>query len=382
MRIAQRMGIQNEPAANKCTVFEAEMRRRLWWSLMLFDTRIGELADYKTTMLAPTWNCRIPLNVSDSDLRAEMKEPPAVQSKTTEALFAVVRSELAEFIRHHPFYLDFTNPALKPIAKDIPMGGDLTVLEQMIEEEYFKFCDQENPLHFMTIWTTRAYISKCRLVEVYSRYSTSSTPINQTGVQRDAAISHAFSMLECDTKIMTSPITKGYLWYLRLHFPFTAYVHIVQDLRRRPFSTQAERAWEIMSDNYEARFESLMKDLTNDNPLFTTFSKVVLQAWDVLEAAMKKSGRTLTSPPRIVSSIKQKLAEISFHAGTEQQPNSGMSPAIDDFLTPMSMDFGMGEQGGYIGADPNVCSGILGQDSLPVDMGQLNWASMDWLGYR
>lgn len=47
IRIAQRMGIHSESALSKCTVFEAELSRRLWWSLMLFDSRISEMADHK-----------------------------------------------------------------------------------------------------------------------------------------------------------------------------------------------------------------------------------------------------------------------------------------------------------------------------------------------
>jgi len=93
IRIAQRMGIHSESALAKCTAVEAEMRRRLWWSLILFDTRIGETANSKTTTLDPTWDCKIPLNVNDSDLRPEMKGPPAIQGKSTEAPFAIVRSK-------------------------------------------------------------------------------------------------------------------------------------------------------------------------------------------------------------------------------------------------------------------------------------------------
>lgn len=150
IRIAQRMGIHSESALAKCGALEAELRRRLWWSLILFDTRIGELADFKTAMLTPTWDCRIPLNVNDSDFRLEMKESPQVQGKSTEALFAVVRSELADFVRHTVFHLHFTSQALKPVAKDIqrrpiPEGSELVNLEIMFEDKYLKFCDSENP---------------------------------------------------------------------------------------------------------------------------------------------------------------------------------------------------------------------------------------------
>ena len=199
IRIAQRMGIHSEPALAKCTPLEAEMRRRLWWSLILFDTRIGEISNSKTITLDPTWDCKVPLNVNDFDLRPEMKEPPPTQGRSSEAIFAVVRCELGDFIRHTACHLDFTNPALKPIARHLhndpnPECGELVKLEKGIEDKYLKFCDQDNPMHFMTIWTARAYFAKFRLLEHHSKYSSSS--VCRTEAQRDAAKYHAIIILE------------------------------------------------------------------------------------------------------------------------------------------------------------------------------------------
>ncbi len=377
IRIAQRMGIHSESALAKCTAVEAEMRRRLWWSLILFDTRISEIANSKTATLHPTWDCKIPLNVNDSDLRPEMKEPPAIQGTSTEALFAVVRSELGDFIRHTLFHLDFTSPALKPLAKHLrdtaaPDGGELVKLEEIIEDQYLKSCDQENPLHFMTIWITRAYLAKCRLLEHHSRYSSSST--RRTEAQRDTATSYALRMLECDTKIMTSSLTKGFLWLNHFHFPFPAYIQIVQDLRRRPISEQARQAWEVMSDNYEAWFSSLSSD---DSPFFPIFTKIVLQAWGACEAASRE---TLT-PPRIVSSIRHTLAQIARHARNTdtEQPNLINGMGIDEFPMPMPIDFdnqslsySVGMQDGYAGMTPDIYSDIPGQASLDA----VDWTAL------
>ncbi|POR36621.1 Putative transcriptional regulatory protein [Tolypocladium paradoxum] len=382
IRIAERMGIHSEAASAGCSILEAEMRRRLWWSLMLFDTRIGELAGYKTATLSPTWDCRVPLNVNDSDLRAEMKQPPAVQGKSSEALFAVVRSELAESVRHTTFYLDFTSPALKPVARGhqrgaVPEGGELVALEKMVEEEYLKFCDPNIPLHFMTIWTTRAYLFRGRLLEHYSKFTDSSVP--QTEAQRDAAISHAIGILECDTKILTSPLTKGYLWLLHLYFPFPAYIHIVQDLRRRPLIKQAERAWEAMSDNFEARSAF---SPTDDSPIFRIFSKIILQAWDARQAASGQPGEPMT-PPRIVSCVKDHLAQMAQNADTEAR-DGVMDVGIDDLPMPMAIGFGghsllysMGGQDGYTGTGPGVYPDVPGQAPLP-DVNQLNWVVGGW----
>jgi Fungal specific transcription factor domain len=364
IRIAKRMGVHNESALAKCTALEAEMRRRLWWSLVLFDTRIGELANYKDATLAPTWDCKIPLNVNDSDLRLDMKEAPHVQGRCTEAIFAVVRGELGDFVRHTMFHLDITNPAMKSIAKDFQHGhvsedSELVSLEKTIEDKFFRFCDPENPIHFMTIWTTRAYLAKCRLMEYLSRHHKST--VYQTEAQHDAVMSCALSMLECDTKIMTSPLTRGFLWLAQFYFPFPAYIQIVQNLKRRPVSNQAEKAWEVMSDNYEARFGLLSRD---DIPAFESFTKIVLMAWEAREAAFKKSGDTLVTA-RIVSLIRHNIAELSQDAPNigKGQPRGATDMGINVFPLSMSMGFGFD---------------MSGQAPLDVDVNHLDWSAMDW----
>ena len=386
IRIAQRMGIHSESALAKCTTGEAEMRRRLWWSIVLFDTRVGEMANSKAGTLDPTWDCKIPLNVNDSDLRLEMKETPAIQGTSTEALFVVVRCELGEFIRHSVFHLDFTNPALKPVAKQqhngsAPEDNELVKLEHMIEHQYLKSCNQENPIHFMTIWTTQAYLARCRLLEHHSRYFSPS--LRQTEAQHDAATSYAIRMLKCDTKIMTSSLTKGFLWLNHLHFPLPAYIQIVQDLKRRPTSEQTQQAWDAMSDNYEAWLGSYPRE---DNPFLQIFAKTVIQAWEACEAAFKQLGKNLTSP-RIVLSMKYTIAQIGQYAryADTEQLNTMMSMGSDDFQLPMSIDlsyfqnlpYDMGMQDGYTVMRPETYSDMSEHAPSHAQMNQLNWAALD-----
>ncbi|KAI3324420.1 hypothetical protein HD806DRAFT_495026 [Xylariaceae sp. AK1471] len=312
IRIGQRMGIHGEAANTTLNPHEAEMRRRLWWSLVLFDARIAEMADFKSTILGPNWDCKMPLNMGDSELRADIKEPPAAQMRPTEAIFPVVRSEIAQFLRHTTFFLDLTCPALKPLAKDRQHASSSTLdelidLERMIEDKYLKFCDPENPLQYMTIWTARGFIAKYQLVEYYTKYSSASP--DQAEAQRSAATFYAFRILDCDTKVMTSHLTKGYTWLAKFYFPLPAYLYLVQYLKKQPLHEQADRAWELMSENHAARFtESAW--VSDENPLFKMFSGMVLETWEVREAALRQLGRPLTTP-RVVSETRKTLARIA-----------------------------------------------------------------------
>lgn len=383
LRIAYRIGIHSESAGTKCTPLEGELRRRLWWSFKIFDTRIGELADYKNVALSSTWDCKIPLNLNDSDLRPEMNQSPPVQTTPTEAIFVVVRSELREYVRHTKFHYDFHTPALETAPKHsrqqpVSKGSELAALEKMIEDRYLKLCNPENPLHFMTIWMARAYLAKCRLVEHYSMHLDSSK--TQTGAQRDAAVRHALGMLEADTKIMSSPLTKGYLWLVNFHFPLPAYIHVLQDLKRRPMAKQALETWQVVSDNFQARFEASQPI---NSPLFDIFAKLVHSAWEARLAGVKRSQGALIVP-KIVSIIRENVVHqlrLSQCVGPEEpQPldATGMSDEDLPMLTPMGLGsydvYGAGVPDYYTGKDFDFPGQILpGADFNQVDLAMLDW---------
>ena len=339
------------------------------------------MADYKSAMLAPIWDCRTPRNANDFEMRPEMKTLPEIHEKPTEALFAVVRSEMSNFVRHCAFHLHFTNPYLKSITKTgqngpIIEGSELIALERKIEDKYIAFCSPENPLHFMTMWTARAHLAKYRLLEHYSKYAKPSVRLTDT--QRDSAIVYSLNMLECDTKLMTSPLTKGYLWLLHLHVPFPAYIHILQDLKKRPIQEHAKKAWEIMSINYDARWMSM----DGDNPLFKVFSTIVIQAWEVYEAALGLNEPL--EPPGMVSGMKQKMMQTDTDAHHKEDADDTFGLNIDDFALPSPMDFedprlpyGMEEQAST-GLGFGDYSGMLAQPAMDFDIGQLDLSKVDW----
>ena len=341
IRIAQRMGIHDESSNGKHSPLEAELRRRLWWSLILFDARISEMTEFRVGLLVPTWDCKPPSNTNDFDLRTEMTIAPEAHGATSEALFAVVRSEFGDFTRHCGFHLDFINPALKSITRghssSSPEVDEFAPFERMIEQKYLRYCDPQNPLHYVTIWWARGQLAKSRFIKDLSE--SSKAIAQRTDAQRDATISHALTMLECDTKLISSELITGFRWLIYLNFPFPAYVHIVQDLRRRPMSDLAHTYWNIMSENCTARFTDI-ENRDNPierkgNPFFKIFAAVVLQAWAAREAALANHGLSARElPPLIVTQIKSRLeyAEGKAQADAAMQHDAANAGGIDPVL--------------------------------------------------
>jgi hypothetical protein len=307
------MGIDTEAENCKHSVLEAELRRRLWWSIVLYDTRMAEMTDMRTATLTPTWDCKIPLNVNDFNLRTGTKSAPTECSVSSEALFVVIRSRIGNFIRNDPSHLDFVNPVLKSIArKNVSDSNaecnDLTTLESILETNYLRECDPTSPLHFVTLWTARLSLAKTRFTQYLS--ACCQRLESQTDDERDAGLAHVRTMLECDTNLMSSSLIKGFRWLLLIYFPFPAYAHLVQDLRKRPLGDHVGKAWQVMSDNYAVRFRELERkdgvmDKKPESPFFKTFAALILQAWYACESA---SDQKDISPPPIVTQIRQILA--------------------------------------------------------------------------
>lgn len=254
MRNAQHMRLHDEASNAKYPAMEAEIRLRLWWSLVAMDHRSCELIEYETSSLTPLWDCRMPLNVNDFELRPQMKVSPLNQDRPTEALFPFIWSRLINSLRHSNFHLSFINPALHALRRfNIPIAISIAdgIGELEAVEKHLAFCQADDPLGFMTIWTVRGRLARHHLLAYYSKHPKKS--VQHRNCQRVAALRYALDMLECDTKIRTSPLTKRFLWFANLHIPKIAYFHIINHARRHPNDPALKEAWRVMPDHWNAR---------------------------------------------------------------------------------------------------------------------------------
>ncbi|KAL2137145.1 hypothetical protein VTI74DRAFT_8777 [Chaetomium olivicolor] len=370
IRIAQRLGYHKESENTSCaTALEAEMRRRLWWALVTFDSRICEVILCKSTTLTPTWDCRPPLNLSDFELLPGTKNAPEpANERPTEALFVVVRSELGDFVRHCPFHLSFIDPLMTIFAeaKGTLRGRGLRDLQKAIEETHLRHCDPDNPLHLMTIWTARGFLAKNFLLEHCSRHPTGSP----------AVIAHSLTMLDCDTKLLASPLTRGFRWHTNFHFPFLAYACLLQYLKKEP-QEAAERIWEAMSENYDARgIDNWASTEPNGEPFFALLSRIVVQAWEARETFLLQQGNESLegqSPPRIVVNIRARMERMMSersgvaprHSNTAMEQQQQQQVGTLDMHTHISGSLGGGnpiasEGQAFTGAAAPGLSGLPG----------------------
>lgn len=321
IRIAQRMKIESEAALAKLTPFEAEMRRRLWWTIVMLDERICQMTSSRYGALSPLWDCRPPAALNDGDLHPEGRSIPSPSSETGPAESSIVslRARINNYVRFSAANLQFTNPALMTMAREssLTLEGFMK-WKETFEAEHLANFNLDVPIQFQTLWTVRGVLGRAHVMEYLIAYSKLGDKVGET--QRVNAIRSALSALEADINLLTSPLTKRWRWMNDFHFQFLAYLLVTQELRRRPMHTLSEQMWHTLSTSCEIRW--LGGDAMGRKMFAHIFAKGLDQAWRAREAAALKDGLTMAAPP-IITIVQASLRDhgLQYGASNESSPN-------------------------------------------------------------
>ncbi|KAB5572516.1 fungal-specific transcription factor domain-containing protein [Coniochaeta sp. 2T2.1] len=320
VRMATRFGLHRDGAQFGITPFDTEMRRRLWWQIVMFDKRIAEITGSSITALSSSGgDCRLPLNINDTDLNTHAKDPPNPYQGPTEMLFCLTRIEMTVAAAPNGARANLNTPmgnkprvhySPSPSSPDlvthvanVNLPQDLDGYCNYIENVYLKHADPKIPLHFFTLMMTRQALCKLRVIDFMCR-GQSTDSLEQP--ERDALFLEAIRTIEYDNMLLSNETITGFSWYMQMHFPFPAYIFLMSELRARKSGDLAERAWEIMLENHERR--GLMRNLRS--PMHITFGNMFVKAWDAREAAELAVGNQLQTP-KLINMLRQHFARIN-----------------------------------------------------------------------
>lgn len=406
IRIAQRMGLHRDPAGSGIPPFEVEQRRRLWWTIVGYDRRIGEMTGSTVTALSSGGDTKVPLNVNDSDLHVDGEELPKPHAGPTEMLFALTRVEIAMAVASNSNRDShkMNNPerdkpspggsgglrreAIKQPDVTIKLAGQdgpaysLDGFCAHIEGTYLAHCDPKIPLHFYTLTLTRQTLCKMQVVQFLVRMHDSEvTPLRE--VERDNLFIQATQMIEYDNVVQSSESLKRFRWYSMHHFPFPAYMFLVQELRHRKTGMLVERAWDAIALNHDLR--TYLNYL--HSPMHKAFGNLFLKAWNIHESAQLRAGKPVTVPRFIVilreraderrrarmENQEQRLGTASPYGvcGTRTSERATSDAAgASAMMTPPSIDQAIGAAG----SAPAGASAGVALTSAPVEEQGMDWS--------
>ncbi|KAK1251992.1 hypothetical protein MKX08_003179 [Trichoderma sp. CBMAI-0020] len=101
VRAAISVGLHRDGATfPNVSYFEAEMRRRLWWHICCFDTRVSQCFAPETMISNNMLDTREPTNCNDDDLEVNMMKEPTAREGFTDVSFTLMACELRRLCNH------------------------------------------------------------------------------------------------------------------------------------------------------------------------------------------------------------------------------------------------------------------------------------------
>ena len=309
LRIGQQMGLHRDDSGHKLPPFEVEMRRRLWWQLVLFDSRVAEFSGVGTSVLTHQWNTRLPLNVNDGDLYPDMKEPPMEHTRVTEMVFCLTRCEIGEFLRRIRSGTAFSGCWHELSSSQIPLSTKDKVIEELeesLERKYLKYCDPSIPLHFISTAMTRSAICKMKYISHHPRLLPD-RGAQMPQVEKDKIFSWALKMIEYSNVLHSNKGTQKLLWHIGMNKPIEAYIHVLNELRYRTSDDFANQAWRQIIECFEIwLLASGPGEKQRHSALHLALVALTVKAWDARESALRQS-QPFVSPPAFIAEMRHLL---------------------------------------------------------------------------
>ncbi|KAF1354080.1 hypothetical protein EJ07DRAFT_158705 [Lizonia empirigonia] len=234
-RIGQRIGIHRDGDMLKLPAFDAEIRRRLWWQIIMMEGFSQKLAGTGTgtNAAALMGDVKMPANLNDSDLF------PVWNGLTTTAVNVTVKKKAIEELEH------------------------------LFEHKFLRYCDPSIAWHLMCTHLAKAIIFMMR----FMAYGANCHSPGTTAFQVCSSQNLAYTMKEM----------QGFMWHVNMHFQWKAFVYMLSELRHRTSSQEVEEAWRAVRLTYE--FHPTFDQELSRRALPIAVSNLALKAWEAYVAA-------------------------------------------------------------------------------------------------
>nr|XP_036582526.1 fungal specific transcription factor domain-containing protein [Colletotrichum truncatum]KAF6791230.1 fungal specific transcription factor domain-containing protein [Colletotrichum truncatum] len=358
-RMGQRMGLHRESSLKDLSPFDAEMRRRVWWQIIILDGRAAQVTGASMNpavyLLGDT---KQPANVNDADLVPSMGASPPVSPITTEMVFCSIRIDIGTWMMQQKTLPSFS-AAGEGTSKFLKTIDDL---ENHIERKYLKNIDTNIPLNQLAFALARSAISQLRISACHPlRRPERGT--NLTPEQMEGLLQNSLEVIRYDILTHTMRSMAPFLWHVSNFFPFETFVLLLGALSSCSTSQAAEAAWDVVNQVYE-HHPSFIKN--RNEPLHRALGNLTLKSWSQGIANARKGGLQEPAEPPCIGRLLQERSPLA----RTSQASSNYTASLGDSspITPHSQ--GLDQMHGEISDDGvNYWS-----QNLPQDMSEMFFA--------
>lgn len=293
--MGQRVGLHRDGTNLKLSVFEVEIRRRLWFQIILLEVRAAELSGMRASGAPYAWDTKVPSNANDADLFTDMARQPSDHLKPTEMIFPLVRCELTHYLRN--WKAGQSDASTSTIAaKDKAVDGLEATLQRRV-----KLYDPNVPAQLAAYHIAHVGFLKARLIAHHPRqYTDRGASLPQP--ERDIIFHLALKII---THHNQAENITPFIWYMKFYFQWEVFVYLLEELCVRTGGYLTEEAWEEVRKGFEHHPEIISR---TNNRLYVEIGNLTLRAWDAREANLAEHLRY--EPPHFIAALRMRMPAV------------------------------------------------------------------------
>ncbi|CAH0046249.1 unnamed protein product [Clonostachys solani] len=363
VRLAQKMGYHRDGETLGLTPYETEMRRRIWWQIVLQDSKNALVSGLSHSMLLKNWDTKMPQNVNDVDLFPGSSEPIYPREGPTEMGFCLYSYHLAKFLTDAESLYDreSTNPWDDDDLLLLPLTQRNKQLVERLENSLNELEERHidayaGNIHVFSLALRPTLVAKMREMTIPMRQQ----PEWGTEIfnKKDNLFKTVMIGGDVLRNIYEVSIQTGFVWFVKHHFRLDVLAFLTAQLCQRPIGTLTDRGWGFVETVYS--FEDQLLDVTQ-RP-FAQQAKLVVKAWDVRQRVHAQAG-TVLETPGFVRRLEEALGTPSTravepvgspHRTEETEADQSLESAFDvlgsDWQALPDIDYSQGQAGpGFYG---------------------------------
>lgn len=342
MRIAQKMGYHRDGEALGLSPFETEMRRRIWWCIVVQDASHAMAVGLSSSMLPLSWDTREPLNLNDADLFPNSSEPLRTREGPTEMAFCLIL---------HRIYKLTVETDISDPAGMIALGAELlgqatdgngncsraqspiTAFQQSINKLDLELQDLERK--YLSAYAGYTHVAALLMRPMLlKKLAPMCVPMQQQpewGTEILGPEDVVFKILvvshEYVCEIYEGMSRLNFEWSTQLLLQSDQLAYLTGQLCQRPTASLSDRGWKAIG-----KMHHQYPELVNLNQKrYFVQSQNTLKAWQARELAMAQAGKPVVKP----TFIDQLREALNSHAPTQ----ADLAASLDLFSTHAGTQF-------------------------------------------
>ncbi|KAI1810938.1 hypothetical protein GGS20DRAFT_579478 [Poronia punctata] len=300
VRIAQKMGLHRDGELLGLPPFETEMRRRIWWQIILIDTYHALLSGLGQALLPRSWDTKRPSNLHDADLYPNMTTLQP-RDGPTDMIYCLVSYEMASMMADTPnleavILANETGSDTAP-REEIEKGRQrIQELRDSVGDLLARYCDPSmGPIHELSEKMWPLVTAKCSMLICPAEDQP------EWGTEIHNSVDNLFKIsiasLEGDLTLYRTTKGRGpFLWFLLSHFQLEMMIYMAGQLSTRTSGKLVERAWAVIDEHYV--FHEELFALSSKTHL--ALAIFVVRAWKAREKYVRETTGSAPIPPAYI----------------------------------------------------------------------------------